>query len=59
VDKIEKDVAFSLATPELRKLFSKIGAESMSMTSAEFAKFVRNEMESVARIAQEAGIKPE
>ena len=59
VDKIEKDVALSLATPELRKLFSKIGAEPMSMTSAEFAKFVRNEMESVARIAQEAGIKPE
>ena len=59
VDKIEKDVAQSLATPELRKLFSKIGAEPMSMTSAEFAKFVRNEMESVARIAQEAGIQPE
>lgn len=59
VDKIEKDIALSLATPELRKLFLKIGAETMSMTSAEFAKFVRNEMESVARITQEAGIKPE
>ena len=59
VDMIEKDVARSLATPELRKLFAKIGAEPMSMTSAEFAKFVRNEMESVARIVKEAGIKPE
>jgi tripartite-type tricarboxylate transporter receptor subunit TctC len=59
VSKIEQDVALSLATPELRKLFAKIGAEPMSMTSAEFSKFVRNEMESVARIAEEAGIKPE
>ena len=59
VDKIEKDVARSLATPELRKLFSKIGAEPMNMTSTEFAKFVHNEMESVARIVKEAGIKPE
>jgi tripartite-type tricarboxylate transporter receptor subunit TctC len=58
VDKIEKDVARSLATSELRKLFSKLGAEPMSMTSSEFAKFVRSEMESVARTVKEAGIKP-
>lgn len=59
VDKIEKDVVRSFGTPELRKLLSKIGAEPMNMTSAEFAKFVRNEMESVERIVKEAGIKPE
>ncbi|MFC1845373.1 tripartite tricarboxylate transporter substrate-binding protein [Thermodesulfobacteriota bacterium] len=59
VDKIEKDVARALATSELTKLFSKIGAEPMNMSSAEFAKFVRNEMESVARIVEEAGIKSE
>jgi tripartite-type tricarboxylate transporter receptor subunit TctC len=58
VDKIEKDVARSLATSELRKLFSKLGAEPMNMTSPEFAKFVRSEMESVARTVKEAGIKP-
>ena len=57
VDKIEKDVARSLATPELRKLFSKLGVEPMSMTSTEFAKFVRSEMESVARTVKETGIK--
>jgi len=59
VDKIEKDVARSLATPELRKLFSKLGAEPMNMTSAEFTKFVRSEMESVARTVKETGIKPQ
>jgi tripartite-type tricarboxylate transporter receptor subunit TctC len=57
VDKIEKDVARSLATPELKKLFSKLGAEPMSMTSTEFTKFVRREMESVARTIKETGIK--
>jgi tripartite-type tricarboxylate transporter receptor subunit TctC len=57
VHKIEKDVARSLATPELRKLFSKLGAEPMSMTSSEFSKFVRSEMESVARTIKAAGIK--
>ena len=59
VNQIEKDVAKSLVTPELGKLFSKIGAEPMIMSSSEFEKFVRNEMDSVERIVKEAGIKPE
>jgi tripartite-type tricarboxylate transporter receptor subunit TctC len=58
VAKIEKDVARSLATPELRKLFLKLGVEPMSMTSTEFAKFVRSEMESVAHTVKETGIQP-
>jgi tripartite-type tricarboxylate transporter receptor subunit TctC len=57
VEKIEKYVGRSLATPELRKLFSKLGVEPMSMTSTEFAKFVLSEMESVARTVKETGIK--
>lgn len=59
VNQIEKDVAKSLVTPELGKLFSKIGAEPMIMSSSEFEKFVRNEMDSVERIVKEAAIKPE
>lgn len=59
IDRIGKDVARSLATPELRKLFSRIGAEPMNMITNEFAKFVRNEMESVAQIVKEAGVKSE
>lgn len=57
-EKIAKDVAYSLTTPELKKLFLKIGVEPMKMTSAEFAQFVRNEMESVAGIVKKAGIQP-
>ena len=59
VNKIEKDVARSLTMPDLKKLFSKIGVEPMTMTSTEFAKFVRSEMESVARTVKQSGIIPE
>jgi tripartite-type tricarboxylate transporter receptor subunit TctC len=59
LDKIEKDVARSLAMPGLKELFSKLAAEPMHMTSAEFRKFVRSELESVARTVKETGIKPE
>jgi tripartite-type tricarboxylate transporter receptor subunit TctC len=58
-DKIGNDVARSFATPELKKLFSELGVEPMSMTSTEFTKFVHSEVESVARIVKEAEMKPQ
>ena len=58
-DKLAKDVARALAAPDLREKFAKLGFEPMSMTSAEFARFVRSEIESSARIAKAAGIKPQ
>jgi tripartite-type tricarboxylate transporter receptor subunit TctC len=56
-DKIAKDIARALAAPDLREQLKKLGAEPMSMILAEFAKFVRGEMESAARIIKAAGIK--
>ena len=58
VEKIEKDVARSLATPELKNLLLKLGVEPIRMTSKEFQKFVHHELESVARTVKEGGIKP-
>ncbi|MFZ6006917.1 MAG: tripartite tricarboxylate transporter substrate binding protein [Nitrospirota bacterium] len=58
-NKLAKDVARAIASPDLREQFTKQGFEPMSMTSEEFAKFVRNEMEAAARIAKAAGIKPQ
>jgi len=58
-DKLAKDVARALAAPDLREKLAKLGFEPMSMTSSEFARFVRNEIESSARIAKAAGIKPQ
>lgn len=59
VHKIGKDVARALATPDLRDLFMKKGAEPMSMAPADFARFVASESESTAHIVKAAGIKPE
>ena len=59
VDKIAKDIARALAAPDVRERLAKLSAETMSMTPAEFARFVRSEAESVARIVRAAGIKPQ
>lgn len=56
-DKLSKDAARVVASPDVREQLKKLGAEPMSMTSAEFAKFVRSEMESAAHIVKAAGIK--
>jgi tripartite-type tricarboxylate transporter receptor subunit TctC len=59
VEKLAKDVARALAAPDLLERFAKLGNEPMSMTSEEFARFVRSEMESAARIVKAAGITPQ
>lgn len=56
VDKIAKDVSQALAVPESRERIAKSGAEPMSMSPTEFARFVRNEADNVARIVKAAGI---
>jgi tripartite-type tricarboxylate transporter receptor subunit TctC len=59
VEKLAKDVARALAAPDLRDWLAKRGAEPMSMTQSEFARFVQSESESAARIIKDASIKPE
>jgi tripartite-type tricarboxylate transporter receptor subunit TctC len=57
VDKLAKDIARVLAAPDLRESFTKHGADPMSMTQPEFARFVLSESESAARIIKAAGMK--
>ncbi len=59
VDKLAKDIARALAAPDLREWLAKHGADPMSMTQPEFARFVLSESESAARIIETAGIKPQ
>jgi tripartite-type tricarboxylate transporter receptor subunit TctC len=59
VDKIVQDVARAVSSPGLRGEFAKLGFEPMISTQADFARFVRSEMEAAARIAKAAGIKPQ
>jgi tripartite-type tricarboxylate transporter receptor subunit TctC len=59
VDKLAKDIARALATPDLRDWLVKHGGDPMSMTQPDFARFVVSESENAARIAKAAGIKPQ
>ena len=59
VDKLAKDLARALAAPDVRDRLAKHGADPMSMTQPEFARFVVSESENAARIAKAAGIKPQ
>lgn len=54
VDKLAKDITRVLATPDLRDSLAKHGADPISMTPPEFARFVLNESESAARIIEAA-----
>ena len=59
VDKLAKDIARALAVPDVRDRLAKHGADPMSMTQPEFARFVVSENENAARIAKAVGIKPQ
>jgi len=58
VEKIAKDIARTLARPDVRDELAQRGADPMSMTQPEFARFVLSESESAAHIIESAGIKP-
>jgi tripartite-type tricarboxylate transporter receptor subunit TctC len=59
VDKLARDIAHALTSPDLRDWLTKHGDEPMSMTQPEFARFVLSESESAARIIEAAAIKPQ
>ncbi len=59
VDKISNDVERALMSADVREKLSKLGAEPMSMTPSQFARFVRGETESSRRFVKDLGIKPQ
>jgi len=59
VDKLAKDIARVLAAPEMRDWLEKHGANRMSMTQPEFARFVLKESERAERIIKAAGVQPQ
>lgn len=56
VDKLAKDIAQVLAAPDMRAWLEDHGADRMSMTQPEFARFVLKESESAKRIVKAAGL---
>ncbi|MFN0160207.1 MAG: Bug family tripartite tricarboxylate transporter substrate binding protein [Burkholderiales bacterium] len=56
VNRLNAEVAKAAATPELRERLSRMGADAMPGSPAEFDRFVRAEIESAAAIAKRARI---
>jgi tripartite-type tricarboxylate transporter receptor subunit TctC len=59
VDKLATDIGVAMSAPALREWVAEQGADPLSMTQPEFARFVLSESESAARIIKEGGIKPQ
>ena len=59
VDKLAMDIGVGMSTSALREWVAEHGADPLSMTQPEFARFVLSESESAERIIKEAGIKPQ
>ena len=59
VEKVNADMNRILATPEMKEVFLREGAEPAVMTPAQFAKTIREEIEGWKRVAKRANIKPE
>ena len=59
VQKISGDVRKALADPGVKEKLIALGNDAMDMSPAEFAKFVRDEIDTYQRVIKAAGIKPQ
>lgn len=59
VDKLAKEIAVVLSSPETQKQFAADGAEVVQKTQAEFAQHIEAELGKWQRVVKEAGIKRE
>ena len=59
VDRLAKEIAVVLSSPETQKQFSTEGAEVVQKTPAEFGQFIEAELTKWQRVVKEANIKPE
>jgi tripartite-type tricarboxylate transporter receptor subunit TctC len=59
VNKINADVRRALAEPTVKERLTKGGNETMDMSPAEFAKYVRSHIEDYGRVLKAAGVKPQ
>ena len=59
VSKLHSDIQPILKSDEVRKRFEAEGAETVSMSPAEFGKYIRSETQRWGKVVREANIKPE
>jgi tripartite-type tricarboxylate transporter receptor subunit TctC len=56
LDRLNSEIRAVAASPEMREVFEKEGADSAAMTAGEFAAFVRSDIEKWRSVARERNI---
>jgi tripartite-type tricarboxylate transporter receptor subunit TctC len=59
VSKISSDVRKALTDPGVKEKLANLGNDTLDMSPQEFAKFVREEMDTYGKVIKAAGIKPQ
>jgi len=59
VKRLHTEIAEILKSPAIQKKFETQGADTVSMSSAEFAKFIQAETRKWGKVVKDAGIKAE
>lgn len=59
IDKLNREVAQALALPDITQRLGVLGAEPAPMTPAAFDRLIVEEIAVAAKLAQQAGIRPE
>jgi tripartite-type tricarboxylate transporter receptor subunit TctC len=59
IDRLNKEINAALADPRMKARLVDLGAVPMSMTPAEFGKFIASETDKWGKVIQAANIKPE
>ena len=59
VERLNAEITKITASPEMREAWAKQGATAMSMTTEEFARYMREDIEKWARIVKISGAKPD
>ena len=59
IDKLNRDLARIVTTPEVREKFSAQGAEPQTNTPAEFTQFIKTEIVKWVKVIRDAGLQSE
>ena len=59
VQRLYQEIDKALRNPDVREKLAKLGVQPMPMTSAQFADYVRNELDQNTLLANSIGIKPQ
>jgi tripartite-type tricarboxylate transporter receptor subunit TctC len=59
IEKLNKEIDAIVAEPNMKARLVGLGLQPMSLSSAEFGKFIANQIDKWAKVIKSAGIKPE